>query len=84
MVLLDTTADPEPEQKQNQKQKKGPCRRLEFIGHWLSFRLAIKPLMKIMFGRSLLEEPGRAEVRAKWKIICLARTAPAPAGRHTV
>jgi len=61
LVLLETTADPEPEQ------NKGPYRRLAFIGRWLSFRLVINPLMKIMFGRSFLEDPARKAVRAKWR-----------------
>jgi 3-oxoadipate enol-lactonase len=60
LVLLETTADPEPEQ------NKGPYRRLAFIGRWLSFRLVIRPLMKIMFGRSFLEDPTKQETRAKW------------------
>ena len=61
LVLLETTADPEPEQ------NKGPYRRLAFVGRWLSFRLVIKPLMKIMFGRSFLEDPAKEETRAKWR-----------------
>ncbi|MBT8047340.1 MAG: alpha/beta hydrolase [Xanthomonadales bacterium] len=60
LVLMDTTADPEPEQ------NKGPYRRMAFIGRWLSFRLVIKPLMKIMFGRSFLEDPAKSEVCSKW------------------
>lgn len=61
LTLLDTTADPEPEQ------NKAPYRRLAFIGRWLSFRMVINPLMKIMFGRSFLEDPARAAVRERWK-----------------
>lgn len=61
LVLLETTADPEP------GENKGPYRRLAFIGRWLSFRLVINPLMKIMFGRSFLEDPNRSDLRAKWK-----------------
>jgi 3-oxoadipate enol-lactonase len=61
LVLLETTADPEPEQ------NKGPYRRLAFIGRWLSFRMVINPLMKIMFGRSFLEDPDREKIRAKWR-----------------
>ena len=61
LVLMETTADPEPEQ------NKGPYRRLAFIGRWLSFRMVINPLMKIMFGRSFLEDPAREETRAYWK-----------------
>ena len=61
LVLLATTADPEPEQ------NKGPYRRLAFVGRWLSFRLAIKPLMGIMFGQTFLLDPARAELRSKWR-----------------
>jgi pimeloyl-ACP methyl ester carboxylesterase len=61
LVLLNTTADPEPEQ------NKAPYRRLAFVGRWLSFRLVLPPLMKIMFGRIFLQDPSRVDVRAKWK-----------------
>jgi pimeloyl-ACP methyl ester carboxylesterase len=33
----------------------------------LSFRLVIKPLVKIMFGRSFLEDPAKGETREKWR-----------------
>jgi pimeloyl-ACP methyl ester carboxylesterase len=61
LILMETTADPEPER------SKGPYRRLAFIGRWLSFRMVINPLMKIMFGRSFLEDPAKQEIRAKWR-----------------
>ena len=61
LVLMDTTADPEPEQ------NKGPYRRLAFIGRWLSFRLVLRPLMKIMFGRSFLADAGMTAEREKWR-----------------
>ena len=61
LILIETTADPEPEQ------NKGPYRRLAFIGRWLSFRLVINPLVKIMFGRSFLEDPAKEETRVKWR-----------------
>jgi 3-oxoadipate enol-lactonase len=61
LVLLATTADPEPEQ------NKGPYRRLAFVGRWLSFRLAIKPLMGIMFGQTFLQDQARADLRSKWR-----------------
>lgn len=61
LVLLDTTADAEPEE------NKGPYRRLAFVGRWISFRLVIKPLMKIMFGQSFLENPQRSADVQKWK-----------------
>lgn len=61
LVLMDTTADPEPEQ------NKRPYRRLAFIGRWLSFRLVLRPLMKIMFGRSFLENSSKTAEREKWR-----------------
>jgi len=61
LVLIDTTADPEPEK------NKGPYRRLAFIGRWLSFRLVINPLMKIMFGQTFLQDPARAGIQARWR-----------------
>jgi pimeloyl-ACP methyl ester carboxylesterase len=61
LVLMDTTADPEPEQ------NKGPYRRLAFIGRWLSFRLVLRPLMKIMFGKSFLEDRSKQAEREKWR-----------------
>jgi pimeloyl-ACP methyl ester carboxylesterase len=70
LILMETTADPEPEE------NKGPYRRLAFIGRWLSFRLVIKPLMGIMFGRSFLEDPAKEATREKWKnhLLSLNRT----------
>lgn len=61
LILMDTSADPEPEQ------NKGPYRRLALIGRWLGFRPVIKPLMKIMFGQTFLNDPKVAEVRTKWR-----------------
>ena len=80
VILMATTADPEPEQ------NKGPYRRLAFIGRWLSFRLVIEPLMKIMFGRSFLEDPARADVRAKWKnhLLGLNRTGTSRAAHGVI
>lgn len=80
VILMATTADPEPEQ------NKGPYRRLAFIGRWLSFRLVIKPLMKIMFGRSFLEDPARADVRAKWQnhLLGLNRTGTSRAAHGVI
>jgi len=80
VILMATTADPEPEQ------NKGPYRRLAFIGRWLSFRLVISPLMKIMFGRSFLEDPARAHGRAKWKnhLLGLTRTGTSRAAHGVI
>ncbi len=51
LILMDTSADPEPEQ------NKGPYRRMAFIGRWFGFRPVIKPLTKIMFGQTFLNDP---------------------------
>ena len=61
LVLMDTSADPEPQQ------NKGPYRRMAFIGRWFGFRPVIKPLMKIMFGRTFLNDPAAEAVRAHWR-----------------
>lgn len=61
LVLMETTADPEPDK------TKSSYRRLAFIGRWLSFRLVLRPLMKIMFGRSFLEDPEKAATREQWR-----------------
>jgi len=80
LVLLATTADPEPEQ------NKGPYRRLAFIGRWLNFRLVIKPLMNIMFGKTFLEDPQRAPLRAKWRkhLLSLNRTGTSRAAHGVI
>lgn len=80
LVLIGTTADPEPEQ------NKGPYRRLAFIGRWISFRLVIGPLMKIMFSRSFLENPAKAETREKWKshLLGLGRTGTSRAAHGVI
>lgn len=59
LTLMDTTADPEPEE------NRGPYRRLAFVGRWLGFRLVAKPVMKIMFGRSFLDDPERKILRER-------------------
>jgi pimeloyl-ACP methyl ester carboxylesterase len=61
LILMDTSADPEPEQ------NKGPYRRLAFIGRWFGFRPVIKPLMRIMFGRTFLNDPAAEALRKHWK-----------------
>jgi pimeloyl-ACP methyl ester carboxylesterase len=61
LILMDTSADPEPEQ------NKGPYRRLAFVGRWLGFRPVLKPVMKIMFGRTFLADPKRESERNQWK-----------------
>jgi 3-oxoadipate enol-lactonase len=57
LTLMDTTADPEP------PANKGPYRRLAWVGRWLGFRLVVRPVMKIMFGHSFLNDPERKKLR---------------------
>lgn len=61
LILMDTSADPEPEQ------NKGPYRRLAFIGRWFGYRMVVKPLTKIMFGRTFLADPAREAARSHWQ-----------------
>lgn len=66
LSLLETSADPEVEA------NRAPYRRLAFVGRWLGFRLIVGRVMKIMFGRTFLADPGKREVRAHWKRHLLA------------
>lgn len=59
LVLMDTSADPEPNRK--------PYRRLAFVGRWLGFRPVVDRVMKIMFGRTFLEDPAKAARREHWR-----------------
>jgi len=61
LVLMETSADPEPAENIR------PYRRLAFVGRWFGFRLVVKPLMGIMFGRTFLTDPARAGLREYWK-----------------
>jgi pimeloyl-ACP methyl ester carboxylesterase len=58
---FDTAADPEPEE------NKGPYRRLAFVGRWLGFRFVVRPVMKIMFGKTFLEDSERLQTRDHWQ-----------------
>jgi pimeloyl-ACP methyl ester carboxylesterase len=61
LILMDTSADPEPEQ------NRGPYRRLAFVGRWFGFRPVVKPVMKIMFGKTFLADPAAQAARNYWK-----------------
>jgi len=61
LILMDTSADPEPEQ------NRGPYRRLAFVGRWFGFRPVVKPVMKIMFGKTFLTDPAKKALREHWK-----------------
>jgi len=80
LILMETTADPEPEE------NKGPYRRLAFVGRWLSYRLVADPVMKIMFGKTFLDDPARSETRAYWKkhIMSLNRSGTSKAAHGVI
>lgn len=61
LVLMETTADPEPTENVPR------YLRLAFVAEWLSLRLVAGPVMKIMFSRSFLADPAKAELRAQWR-----------------
>ena len=61
LVLLDTTADPEP------RENVGRYRLLNLIARWLGLRLVAGRVMPIMFGDTFLNDPNRAEERARWR-----------------
>ena len=61
LTLVETSAEPEP--KENQPR----YRMLNFIARWFGLGLVVEKVMPIMFGKTFLSDPGRAEVRAKWR-----------------
>lgn len=61
LILIETSADPEP------KENLGRYRALGFVARWLGLHLVANPVMKIMFGRKFLTDPGRADVRDAWR-----------------
>lgn len=61
LVLLETSADPEP------VENAPKYKRLNLVARYLGLRLVASPVMKIMFGRSFLTDPGRAPERALWR-----------------
>ncbi len=66
LILIETTADPEPE-------KNIPrYRMLGLIARWISIGLVRKPVMKIMFGQTFLNDPARAVERTEMERQLLA------------
>lgn len=65
LVLIETTADPEPPENVPR------YLRLAWVAEWLSLRLVATPVMKIMFGRTFLEDPSRAAERERWRGLLL-------------
>lgn len=61
VVLLETSADPEP------AENVPKYRRLNFVARWLGLGLVANQVMPIMFGKTFLSDPARAEERGRWK-----------------
>lgn len=61
LILLETSADPEP------RENVGRYRLLNFIARWFGLRLVADQVMPIMFGKTFLNDPNRAQERAMWR-----------------
>ncbi len=62
LALISTTADPEP------AANKSRYRLLAAVARWISPRLVIGPVMRRMFGRTVLRSPARAAEVVAWQI----------------
>lgn len=61
LVLMETSAEPEP------SENVPKYNMLNFIGRWLGFGVVANSVMPIMFGKTFLNDPARAEERQKWR-----------------
>jgi pimeloyl-ACP methyl ester carboxylesterase len=61
LVLLDTSADPEPAENLPR------YRLLNLVARWFGVRWVTERVMPILFGRTFLGDPARAEERALWR-----------------
>lgn len=66
LVLMETSPYPEPEASARK------YRLLGLVARWISMRLVADRVMKIMFGWTFLNDPGRAEERREWRARMLA------------
>lgn len=57
LVLIETSAEPEPEENQPR------YRRLNAVARWFGLGLVVGAVMKILFGRTFLEDPARKAER---------------------
>ncbi len=61
LILLETSAEAEPEEN-------GPkYRRMNFVARWIGLWAVAGKVMPIMFGQTFLNDPARADERARWK-----------------
>ncbi|MFT7594811.1 MAG: 3-oxoadipate enol-lactonase [Paracoccaceae bacterium] len=61
LTLIETSADAEP------KENHFKYRMLNFIARWFGLGAVTGRVMPIMFGQSFLNDPARAQERAKWR-----------------
>lgn len=60
IILIDTSAEPEPAEN---KPKYG---RLNFVARWFGLRPVINQVMPILFGKTFMNDPARANERKYW------------------
>jgi pimeloyl-ACP methyl ester carboxylesterase len=60
LVLLETSAEPEP------AENVPKYRKLNFVARWFGLGLVKNKVLPIMFGRTFLKDPARAELRETW------------------
>jgi 3-oxoadipate enol-lactonase len=61
LILLETSADPEP------SEDVAKYRQLTFVARWFGLGLVVDRVMPVMFGRTFLTDPARAEERRAWR-----------------
>jgi 3-oxoadipate enol-lactonase len=61
LMLLETSADPEPEENLTR------YRFLRFIARWLGMGIVARPVLKILFGKTFLADPARADLREEFR-----------------
>ncbi len=61
LTIIDSSAEPEPEENH------GRYGKLNFVARWFGLGLVAGKVMPIMFGKSFLSDPTKAEARKYWK-----------------
>jgi pimeloyl-ACP methyl ester carboxylesterase len=61
LILIETSAGAEP------KENIPGYKRLNFVARWISLRLVVKPVMKVMFSKTFLNDTGRKDDYNYWK-----------------
>jgi 3-oxoadipate enol-lactonase len=61
LILLETSADPE------KKENSAKYRQMAFVARWIGLGLVVDRVMPVMFGRTFLTDPARAQERREWR-----------------